>query len=154
MAQTEVRLRIDRSFAIDTDPAKALQYLSVVANQESRAKIDLIQELICRHYLPFALEGSLSTVDRSKVLRSVYALESEIQQILALWNMSDPRFRVEAQDVSERLDVQSVATHAMVNPMFSPDVESEAGAEVVETEEVDDETAMDGMRSTVSRMII
>ena len=153
MDQAEIRLRIDRSFDIDTDPAKALQYLEVVANRECRSKIELLQDLICLRYLPFALEGSLSMQDRSKVFRSVYELESAIQQILALWGISDPRVRngslialnsPDGPNVAEQQEAQ--ATNAKVNPTSSPDVE--------EVEEVEDDTAVDGLRSTVGRMMI
>ena len=156
MAQSQderVRLRFDRVFRPDTDEAKVVQYIDTIA-PECVAKADLVQKLICMMYLPFALselrssQESLSLADRLVSIRSIYELESVIQQILELSGISDPRFGPgDVGEVGEpHLAMKTTPDSATSEPKT---IGVDPSAEDNDTELLQEE-----MRSTASRMML
>lgn len=149
MSQDGIRLRFDRVFKLGTDAAKVAQYLETLSQNGTDQKADHIENLICLRYLPFAIGDFQSSKGQALALRSIYAFESVIQQLLVLSGLSDPRVRSE----------NNLNGTETPNNLNGTEASSEsANVSLMEEEpdsiDTDEEFPVDDMQSVMRRMVI
>ncbi|MEM9215678.1 MAG: hypothetical protein AAGD25_15225 [Cyanobacteria bacterium P01_F01_bin.150] len=161
----KIRLRFDRLFKPGTPLAKVAQYLERFSQDGTDTKADQIQEWLCIRYLPFTFDDFQDKEAQLVAVRSIYALETVIREILVLWDIPDPRIasgdaaRMPCSSVQgesfEPVNDISVEAPSNLSAESPLDLSAEAPLDLGADDTDDDDTAfLEGTRSTVSRMLI
>ena len=146
MSQDEIRFRFSRNVAVDSALGQMAKYISSFASQRGRTQSDLLFELVCARYLPFGFQDLTSVSSRIEAIRSIYFLESSIQEILTFYGMDDPRPKSAQAAHAASLNPEAyLGEHEALHSLESDD----------EPEDAEDSSdSSQGIQSTVNRMMI